>query len=45
MVGGEQGKKGEEKGEEEKHVAEEESADVVSRLARWSNGLANKLWG
>ena len=29
--------------EEEKE--EVESVDVVSRLARWSSDLANRLWG
>ena len=46
--GGGQGKevKGEEgKEEREEEVVEEEGADVVSRLARWGNVLANKLWG
>jgi len=40
VVMGEVEKEG--KGEEKEEV---ESVDVVSRLARWSSDLANRLWG
>lgn len=36
---------GKEKSEDEEGEGGGGGADVVSRLARWGNGWANKLWG